>query len=176
MAQCARIILLSLWRKWATCSLRSGRPTATQIIYDLIFYLTPSSHPCLSHCLLLVHVQYRASRLHCSTVLQNLRHHISLWATADSLLWQNTGETQGNPVSMKVPSKWSDFLVCCFPSSRRARPHPSTKPQMHFAWNKTETHPAPYRHTSILKAQRWISEVLRSGLICDITYLDCKQT
>lgn len=41
MAQCARIILLSLWRKWAACSLRSGWSTATQIIYDLIFYLTP---------------------------------------------------------------------------------------------------------------------------------------
>lgn len=115
MAQCVSIIPLSLWRKWTMCGLRSGWPTATQIVYDLIFYWTPSSHPRLSHCLLLAHAQSVKAAL--------LRSTISLWATTDSSLWQNACETPGKPQyqRMSLPN------VCCFPWSRYAKPHRSTK-------------------------------------------------
>lgn len=120
MAQCLRIIPLSLWKKMGHVQFAQRRPTAIQIIYDPIFYLktATSPHPWLSSCLVLVHVLSAKAAL--------LRHSLeraspfSLWATTCSALPAERLKAQGGPVWRSVSSKTivsSDCTSRCSPSS-----------------------------------------------------------
>lgn len=80
---------------------------------------------------------YRASRLHWSTA----PFHSELQQT---LRFDKTLERlQANPSINECPFQtYVASLGLATPNLIEAQ-----KPQMHFAWNKNETHPAPYRHT-----------------------------